>query len=172
MRDLRDLSDFETGSLDAVAATANVLDVLDDAERRRVLQEIRRVLRPEGLLWMSSHNRALLPNIRRPTDVRARSVVRMAGKLVLMPWRVRNHRRLLPFQRFERDYAVVNDEAHHFRLLHYYISPDAQERQLGEEGFEFVECMDSEGRTLSPGDGAADCAELHYVARRPSASAG
>lgn len=171
VRDLRNLTAFRTDSLDAVAATANVLDVLDDLERRRVLRELGRVLRPAGLLWISSHNRAFLPNLRSPTDVRARGAIRMAGKLALMPWRVRNHRRLLRFQRFEPDYAVINDEAHHFRLLHYYVSHDAQERQLIEEGFEFVECMDCEGRTLSPAESASDCAELHYVARRRPAHA-
>jgi SAM-dependent methyltransferase len=171
VRDLRDLSDFEAESLDAVVAVANVLDVLDDSERRRVLREIKRVLRPGGLLWMSSHNRTFIPNLRKPTEVRARSFIRTVGKLVLMPWRVRNHRRLARFQRFERDYAVVNDDAHHFRLLHYYISHDAQERQLGEEGFELVECVEREGHTLLPGEDAPDCAELHYVARRPPAHA-
>jgi SAM-dependent methyltransferase len=167
--DLRDLSGFEEESLDVVVATNNVLDVLDDSERRRVLREIGRVLRPGGLLTMSAHNRAFLPNLRLPTDPRARNFIRMAGKLVLMPWRMRNRRQLLGFQRFEHDYAVVNDDAHHFKLLHYYISRDAQERQLGDEGFEFLECRESEGRVVAVGDSAANCAELHYVARRPPA---
>jgi SAM-dependent methyltransferase len=166
VRDLRHLSAFEEESLDVVVATNNVLDVLNDSERRRVLREITRVLRPGGLLTMSAHNRAFLPNLRLPTDLRARNLLRMAGKLVLMPWRMRNRRHLLRFQRFERDYAVVNDDAHHFKLLHYYISRDDQERQLEEEGFEFLECRDSEGREVAVGDSAANCAELHYVARR------
>jgi SAM-dependent methyltransferase len=169
VRDLRDLSAFEAESLDVVAAANNVLDILDDSERRRVLREIGRVLRPGGLLMMSAHNRAFLPNLMKPTDIRARNVIRMVGKLVLMPWRMRNRRKLLPYQRFERDYAVVNDDAHHFRLLHYYISRDAQERQLGEEGFEVVECRRSDGPRLSPEDSASSCVELHYVARRPLA---
>lgn len=170
--DLRDLSGFEEESLDVVVATDNVLDVLDDSERRRVLRDIGRVLRPGGLLTMSAHNRAFLPNLKMPTDLRARNFIRMAGKLVLMPWRMRNRRQLLRFQRFEHDYAVVNDEAHHFKLLHYYISRDAQERQLEEEGFELVECRESEGRVVAVGDSAASCAELHYVARRPPAHPG
>jgi SAM-dependent methyltransferase len=167
--DLRDLSGFEKESLDVVVATNNVLDVLDDSERRRVLREITRVLKPEGLLTMSAHNRAFLPNLKLPTNLRARNLVRMAGKLVLMPSRMRNRRHLLRFQRFERDYAVVNDDAHHFKLLHYYISREDQERQLREEGFEFLECRNSEGGEVAVGDSAANCAELHYVARRPPA---
>jgi len=170
--DLRDLSGFEKESLDVVVATNNVLDVLNDSERRRVLRDIGRVLRPGGLLTMSAHNRAFLPNLKMPTDLRARNFIRMAGKLVLMPWRMHNRRQLLRFQRFEHDYAVVNDDAHHFKLLHYYISRDAQERQLEEEGFEFLECRDSEGRVVAVGDSAASCAELHYVARRPPAHPG
>ncbi len=169
VRDLCDLSAFETGSLDAVVATNNVLDVLDDPERRRVLAEIGRLLAPAGLLWMSSHNRDHLPYRSKPSDIRGRNLVRTIGKVALMPMRVRNHRRLLRFEHFEPGYAVVNDEAHHFTLLHYYISRDAQERQFGEVGFELVECMDSDARVLAPGEGAPEKSELHYLAR-PSPS--
>ena len=59
--DLRDLSRFESGSFDVVVAPFNVLDVLGDAERRRVLKEIRRILDSGGLLIMSSHNRGYAP---------------------------------------------------------------------------------------------------------------
>ena len=68
-------------------------------------------------------------------------------------------------ERRERDYAVLVDEAHEFTLLHYYISRDAQERQLAEEGFELVECLALSGEPVGPGEARADCAELYYVAR-------
>jgi SAM-dependent methyltransferase len=169
--DLRDLSALQAQSLDAVVATNNILDILDDAERRRVLREIRRILKPAGLLWMSSHNRDFLPNLRSPTDVSGRNLVRSAGKLVLMPWRMYNRRRLLSLQRFERDYAIVNDEAHHFRLLHYYVSPPAQERQLADEGLQVIGCLCSDGREISVNDVVGDCVEMHYLARRPTSDA-
>ena len=166
--DLRDLSALQAQSVDVVVATNNVLDILDDDERRRVLREIRRILTPSGLLWMSSHNRDFLPNLKGPGDIRGRNAVRTAGKLALLPWRTYNRRRLLPLQRFERDYAIVNDDAHHFRLLHYYISPAAQARQLGDEGFVLTGCRCSDGREISPEDVVSDCVEVHYLARRPA----
>ena len=39
-------------------ALDNVLDVFDDAERRRVLADLRALLAPDGLLIFSSHNLA------------------------------------------------------------------------------------------------------------------
>jgi len=166
--DLRNLSALQAQSVDVVVATNNVLDILDDDERRRVLREIRRVLTPGGLLWMSSHNRDFLPNLKGPGDIRGRNPMRTAGKLALLPWRMYNRRRLLPLQRFEPGYAIVNDDAHHFRLLHYYISPAAQASQLGEEGFTLLGCMCSDGREISSGDVVTDCVEMHYLARRPA----
>jgi SAM-dependent methyltransferase len=169
--DLRDLSGQEAQSLDAIVATNNVLDILDDAARRSVLREIRRLLVPGGLLWMSSHNRDAIASLKGPGDIRGRNPVRSAGKLALMPWRVYNRRRLLPLQRFEPGYAIVNDDAHNFRLLHYYISPASQARQLDEEGFALLACRCSDGREISSGDVVTDCVEVHYLARRPAADA-
>ncbi len=170
VEDLRDVSRLGSESFDAVIATYGVLDVLGDAERRRVLRAIGGVLAPGGLLMVSSQNLASLPKLREPTDLRARNLVRRAGRLALMPLRLRNRRGALPLQQFGSDYAVVNDDAHNYQLLHYYISRDAQERQLAEEGFEFVECLDNEGRTVAPGESAPDWVELYYVARRPTDS--
>jgi SAM-dependent methyltransferase len=165
--DLLDLSAFQPRSMDAVVATNNVLDVLGDADRRGILREIRRILRPGGLLWMSAHNREYIPRLRGPGDIRSRDPVRMAGKLLLMPLRIRNRRRLTHMERSEAGYALVNDDAHHFRLIHYYIAPDAQRRQLEDEGFEVAETRLSDGRPAPQGTPASDCVEVHYVARRP-----
>ncbi len=165
--DLRDMSGFESEHFDAVLGANNVLDVLGDEERVRVLRDLRRILKPGGVLAMSAHNRAHIPYLRKPTDLRgARNLLRAAGKLALIPLRVRNRRRLLPFERSEADYALVNDDAHDYTLLHYYISRDSQVRQLDQQGFQPLECLDAEGRLVDVGQEASESAELHYVARR------
>lgn len=150
-------------------ATYNVLSVLGDSERRRVLGAVLKLLSPGGLLMMSAHNLAFVPKLRDPTDLKGRNIVRSFGRLALMPVRLRNRRALLAQQRFGSDHAVINDDALNYRLLHYYISRDAQERQLNEAGFEFVECLDHEGARVNAGETAADWVELYYVARKPAA---
>jgi SAM-dependent methyltransferase len=164
--DLRGVTTMEAGSWDAVFATYNVLDVLGDAERRQVLDGIHGVLPPGSLLIMSSHNLAYAPRLADPFRIRNRGLVAAAVTLVQYPrWR-RNRKRLLAFERHEPNYSILNDISHDFSALHYYISRDAQERQLNEHGFDLVECLDLDGRRVEPGDEAPDCSELQYVARR------
>jgi SAM-dependent methyltransferase len=163
--DLRDLSRYETDSFEVVFAPFNVLDVLDDGERRRVLAEIRRMLSSNGLLVMSSHNLAFAPRIPRPTQVISSDPIKMAKSVIRLPRRLRNWRRLLPLQRTSNDHAVLVDQAHDYSILHYYIGRDDQQRQLAQVGFELIDCFDLDGRPVRAGDLAASCPELHYVAR-------
>jgi SAM-dependent methyltransferase len=165
VRDMTDLSPFEPASFDAVVATYNVIDVLDDAERGAQLDRIRDLLRPGGKLIMSTHNRGVLPALRGPR-IRTTHPRTFVADIVRLPRRIRNRRRLLPLQRDESRYSIVNDSGHDYSLLHYYIARDDQERQLAEHGFELIECVDMEGATVAPGATAAGTSELHYVARR------
>jgi SAM-dependent methyltransferase len=164
--DLRELAGYESASFDVVFASFNVIDVLDDAERRDVLVQIHRMLGPDGLLMMSSHNLAHAPSIPKPTRVGSRNPARIARQLLRMPRRERNRRRLLVHQRDQGDYAILTDEAHEYGILHYYIGRDAQARQLAETGFELLECLDLDARPVNAGQSAASHPELHYVARR------
>jgi SAM-dependent methyltransferase len=170
--DLRDLTRYANGSFDVVFPSFNVLDVLDDEERRRVLGQIRRTLGDGGLLMMSSHNLAHAPSIPRPTRIGSRKPVRIVRQLLRMPRRERNRRRLLPLQRIENDYAILTDELHEYGILHYYIGRDAQERQLAEAGFELLECLDLDGRVVAAGEQAPAHPELHYVARPTAGTSG
>jgi SAM-dependent methyltransferase len=164
--DLSDLSRYRSGSFDAVVASACVLDVLDDADRRHTLAEIRRLLTRDGVLIASFHNLHYAPRIARPTRVLSRSPMRMVRNVLRTPVRIRNLRNLRGLQHFESDYAVLVDEGHEFSLLHYYISRDAQERQFSELGFALLECLDMAGAAVGPGQTAASHSELHYAARR------
>ncbi len=138
-RDLRDLSEYEPASFDALLAPFNVLDVLDHDDRERALEGFGRVVAPDGLLIMSSHNRAHAPFVVGPgrqliEHLRARRLRSVAAGVVRLPRRMANRRRLGRLERDRPGYAIVNDSAHDYSILHYYISRDDQARQLGERG--------------------------------------
>lgn len=174
--DVRDLSRFADGSLDAVVAGCNLLDVFDDGERRETLREIRRLLAPGGVLIMSSHNRAYVARVRRPWDIRVdglmrarpRGALEFASDVLRAPRRIRRHYRLRSLQRPAADFALVSDGAHEFSLVHYFIEPTAQFRQFREEGLEPELAADLDGRPITSGADAPDCPEIYYVARRPA----
>jgi SAM-dependent methyltransferase len=164
--DLRDLSAFASGSLDAVVAGFNVIDVLGDNERAKLLDELHRILSADGMLIFSSHNLASAPLLAGPTRNLTRNPLRFANRLARLPRSVPNHRRLAAAQHFGPDYAILNDEAHDYSLLHYYIGRDDQERQLARHGFELLECVELDGTTVERGESASGCHELHYAATR------
>lgn len=163
--DVREVSALHGRAFDAVVAGYGVLDVLGDEERRRVLGDIRSLLVPGGLLIMSSHNEASEGRRRSPWSVASRNPARVAANVAMVPVRLRNRARLRMLEVTAADHSLLNDEAHDFRLLHYYIAPDAQARQLSALGYTPVEALDIEGATLGPGDAGAESPEIHYVAR-------
>ena len=163
--DLRDVGALEIGTFDVIFASYNVIDVVGHAERGVVLDGIARALRPGGLLIVSSHNRATAPRRRLRDALSNRSAMGVAAAFVEFPRWVINRRRLMPFERNEADYAILNDVSQDFSALHYYITRDGQERQLTEHGFEFVECLDLDGHLVAAGEMARGSTELHYVAR-------
>lgn len=166
--DIRDLAPFADGSFDAVIGSCAILDIFGDAERHAMLEEIHRVLGSGGLLFFSSHNRAHVPQLDGPTHLaRSRNPLTQINDARRIPARILNHRRLAPLERDEPRYALVNNAAHDFSLLHYFIERDAQFEQLGEAGFEPLQCLDLDGREVGPGQTAAYALELHYTARRP-----
>jgi SAM-dependent methyltransferase len=168
--DLRDLSAFESESWDAIVAGFAVIDVLSDDERQAFLDEAHRLLRPAGLLIFSTHNLACAPRLRGPLrSINATNPVSFVSQVLRLPRSARNRRRLLPFQQFCPDHAILNDPAHDFSLLHYYITRDEQEHQLARHGFELRECLRMDGELVGAGEQAADWDELHYAATRTSA---
>lgn len=170
---MRDVGELEETPFDVVFATFNVLDALSPEDRHLTLEGFKKALKPGGLLAMSSHNRAFAPDVVGPvgealTMLKSgdlRGVARTAPRLRRQ---VRNHRRMRRFEQEEHEYALLNDPAHDFLLLHYYATREDQERQLADHGFEVLECLDLEGNVLPEGEPAAYCSELHYVSRRPA----
>ena len=175
--DLRQLSQAVSGRFDVVIASDNVIDVLDDGGRRRLLADLAsHHLAPDGLLVFCSHNldasRTPAPEARGGrTAQAAQRVARAAegspaGALRLvraLPRRRRNRRRLKSGEFRGQGFAVLNDVAHDYGLLHYYIGRDAQEQQLADAGMELLVCLDRHGRAVPPGS-PGEGESLYYVA--------
>lgn len=176
--DLRDLSRFADGTFDAVVASNNVLDVLGDAERRRALAGIARVLHEEGVLLFSSHNHAHVPYLDGSIRAYLRDGVRSPRNLARTIYhsrtfarRLRNRRAGRSYETSDGGYALVNDPVHDHRLVMYHIGRDAQAAQLADAGLELVACFDVDGRPVAAGESAEQSTELHYAARRRTSAA-
>jgi SAM-dependent methyltransferase len=170
--DVADLRSAVEGPFDAVLMTDNVIDVFGDEQRRRVLTDVRELLAAGGLLVFSTHNldrwdsgasaqRSRLAQLAQ--EALERSLASWIRVAVNSPTRRRNRRRLGPLQHREHDHAVINDSAHHYGLLHYYIGRAGQTRQLSELGFAVLDVLEADGPSVPPGE-PGQSNSLYYVA--------
>jgi SAM-dependent methyltransferase len=170
--DLADVKASIDGPFDAVLMSDNLIDVFDDAQRRRVLAALRELLGPGGLLMFSSHNLDQWDQAARAPSSRVKEAVLAAARrspagwvrtAMGLPGARRNRRRLGPLQYRDGDHAVVNDVAHNYALLHYYIGRVAQERQLADVGLDVVEVLEADGVAVPAGE-AGQSPWLYYIA--------
>lgn len=159
---LLDVGRFEDGPFDAVVAHAGALDLLDDARRRQLLARLSQLLSDDGVLLFCSHNLACESLVRKPFS----HAIRQITSLWRLPVMLGNRAQLGRLQRREHGYAILNDHCENFGMLHYYISRDAQESQLRENGWELLECVTLDDEPVKPGEFAYGCRELYYVAQR------
>ena len=173
--DLGNLTASVDERFDAVVAADNVLDVFDDPGRRRVLAALHEVLVPAGLLVFSSHNlayaQAARGSARSPNGLRTslgrlleRSPAAAARGMPRILRRRRNRRRLRQLEHWAGDYAILNDSAHDYSLLHYYIGGEHQARQLAEGGYDLLEILELDGEPVAAGS-EGHGPSLYYVAR-------
>jgi len=167
--DVRDLSDHGSGAYDVVVAAANVIDVARHDERPRILGGLRRVLSDGGLLYFSTHNRnstvALDQARRGPRLSLVKNPYYQLRAVASFVQSFLNRLRLARHQVVEAEYAIINDSAHRWSLLHHYITRSAQEDELAQAGFDVVSVRAADGSVLRPGDDDASTTELHFVAR-------
>lgn len=159
--DARDLSRFADDSFDLVLFSFNGIDYVSDEGRRRVLREVRRVLVQGGTFVFSTHNRDHVRLGKLPwQDARpGRTMLKQSAHAL------RHTRRRREMRRHEvvgPDHVLLNDDAHDWSLLTYYISGPDQVEQLREADFVEVTAFDQWGR---PSAVDADSVWRHYLAR-------
>jgi SAM-dependent methyltransferase len=166
-RSLTEVDAFADGQFDAIVAGRCALDRLGDDPRRQLLGCLSRILTDDGVLIFSSHNLACESLVRTPL----RHALARPWGIASLPRAVRNRALLGRLQQRSHGYAMLNDASEGYSRLSYYVSRDAQERQLIEGDLTLQECVDSNDDPVPAGGHAYRERELYYVTR-PGAELG
>ncbi|MDR4509839.1 MAG: class I SAM-dependent methyltransferase [Candidatus Brocadiaceae bacterium] len=164
--DVRNMGIFKDKTFDFVLFSYNGLDSISHEDRVKGLREIRRVLKHDGLFVFSSHNRNCRFANSRPTLPLALSPWVQVPSLLNYIRSSYNYARNKKQEHFEEEYAIINDKAHNFSLLTYYIDQKHQVSQLKKMGLEVIEMYDPYGNLLKPGDDDSNSAWIYYVTRQ------
>lgn len=124
--DARDLSRFEDNYFDFILFSFNGIDYISDADRLQVFKEIKRVGKPGGYFYFSSHN---LAGFEREFDLKQQfscNPLKTYINLVMFAFLHIFNFPLALKQLKNSAYLILKDESHNFRLNTYYIRPQAQ----------------------------------------------
>lgn len=169
--DARRLEFASDESYDLVLFSYNGIDHLDAGDRRTALGEMRRVLRPGGLMVFSSHNANYLPAIIDRFRFRLHASLRetlRSFKWSSVFW-MKNG--LLQY-RMPLASGRVHDGTHSFRSSAlYYVRPDLGVAELRRLGMADIVCAGNESRDFMPGDDPRLRQDpdpwIYYVSRKP-----
>ena len=164
--DVRSMSEFKDEEFDCVMFSFNGLDSISHKDRIKGLREIRRVLKQDGLFVFSSHNRNHRYAISRPKMKFSRTPCKLAEDFIKLLKSMSNRLRNKNHQVFNKQYAIINDIAHNYAMLTYYINKAHQVSQLKAMSFETIEMYDTLGNVLNLDSDDKDSAWIYYVAKK------
>jgi len=181
--DARDLVGIASGSQGLVVFSNNGIDAVDHEGRGQVLDEVHRVLGPDGVFCYSTLNKdgplfgadpgnapgttwevgSLLP---RSADAEGRGHAAEGADDPGWVRALRNWRRLKGQRRDEGDWGLAPFAAHEFALVTHFVTLQGAEDELTRHGFGLevvIPCDRAE--PLGPGEGTT-ALYMHLVARR------
>ncbi|MDR4506129.1 MAG: class I SAM-dependent methyltransferase [Candidatus Scalindua sp.] len=164
--DVRNLNMIEDGSSDFVLFAYNGLDSVSHEGRLIGLREIYRVLRKNGLFVFSSHNRNHRDAISRPSITFTLHIYPMINNIIQFALSTYNHTRNKKKEQCNEEYSILNDRAHNYSMLTYYIDRKNQISQLAKIGFDVIEMFDTSANVLEHDSDDGDSAWIYYVARK------
>ena len=161
--DVREIGKLPAQGFDFIFGPWNILSAFSHDERLQIIRRVHDLLAAGGLFAFSAHNRDWKHAGGHPLSkpLRPRTLIDALHPMSWVNYLSRRHLR-----REQPDYAMFNDEAHRWQGVFYYISRDAQVRQLETCGFEFLEALSEDGMTLRPGDSTGHNGSIHYVCRK------
>ena len=162
--DARNLSVFPNDSFRFVLFSLNGIDYVIHEDRLRILREILRVLQPGGFFMFSTHNRDYRNFNKLPWQEGLQFNLNWLKSCLYTLAFLPKHFRMQRHEVHTDEYAIINDNAHGFSLLSYYIGIERQKAQLEGAGFVNVEAYDMEGRKV---ERDRDSPWTYYLTQKP-----
>lgn len=165
--DARDLSKYYDQRFDFAMFSLNGLDSVSHEDRRRILQEVRKVLTPDGYFFFSTHSVRAFSRTRPlpPFKLSKPQSLYHFSKAVLFNSRLkRTHRNMLEEEVRQRDWAILKTGDHDFKIDIYHINPLYQIQELTKLGFRIDTILDTNGQKADP---ASTTAEWLYFLCQP-----
>ena len=169
--DARDLSAFADDTFGLVVFSYNGIDGVTYEDRPRVLREASRVLRPNGLFIVSTHNRNGPGFEERPL-----SWFHWTLNPIRLGWRVLKAILSAPgvcnflrHRRLHRDgdgWSIRTAAAHNFGIVIVYTTLDEHLRQCAAAGLRVEAVFDNDGRRLTDKDDTSSAWWFHVVVRK------
>lgn len=173
--DARNMSAFDDNSFAFVMFSFNGIDSVNNDDRRKILGEFARVLKPGGIALFSSHN--IHGPSYRETPIRFLRIAKpcnlvefsasCARVIYNLPFAVCNYLRYLPLNREYDGYGVRVCAAHNFGILIQYVDIDMQRQQCAEAGFRIEAIFGSNsGQRITEQSDVTREGYLHFVVRK------
>lgn len=161
--DARNLQVFPDETFDFVLFAFNGLDYIAHEDRILALTEIRRVLKPKSPFMFSTHNRDYKHFRKLPWQEGIQYRLGFLKSCLYTFAHLPRHFVMKKHERYTEEYAIVNDTAHGFSLLAYYIGVKEQIAQLKRIGFTDVEVYDMNGTQV---EADVEFPWTYYLARK------
>ena len=167
LADMRSLEIFADKTFDFILISYNAISTLSHLDRLKTFSELKRVGKPPGYLFFSAHNLQWVPTVllnfsRQISLTHPRLTYWNLLKLINA---YRYNKKYVIKHIHELPYAFINDGAHNFKLLHYYIKPWEQVKQLSNY-FTNIRVFGLNGHELEKGElGTNTDGFLHYLCR-------
>lgn len=158
--DARNLDSFRESDFDTVIFSFCGLDCLPFRDRPLALSEINRVLKPGDAFIHSTHNVTFARSASH--NPKFKNYFNSLKEFCLRKW---NRWKLVRYEYYSQDYAVVNDRALHNGLLNVYIKPELHFSQLKNAGFLIEAMYERSGRKI-PKDVIPKDQWFYIVARK------
>ena len=146
--DARDLSAFNDATFAFVLFSFNSIDYVSHEDRLQVLREIRRVLKPGGHFAFSTHNRDCREFNKLPWQSGVEFNLPFFKNCLYALRFLPKHLSMRRHEVHTDEYAIINDNAHGFSLLTYYIGIECQKAQLESVGFANPAVYDMDGKEV------------------------
>lgn len=161
-RDVRDLSIFENNSFDFIFFSFNGIDSINHEGRTKALNEIYRVLKPDGLFVFSAHNLHYknIPYI--PRIFTSLNPVVIAKNVIKRVIYIKNSKKEVHTE----EYSIINCPSNAYLGYTYYINKGNQVKQLEKNGFKVLDIVDRNGKFVDSKKYDSDNLWFYYVCQK------